>query len=352
MSIKTSINRIKAWLDSNAPELSKLVGKPTSKTALSRTKKKYVNYGRELPLCLCDYLSVMNGQTDDMEDEGFGLIPAGDEPFKLHSTRMLENDAGLPEAFTAGKYECSKEIQPCIFDSGWFCFATDWDKLLAVDMNPTNHGKRGQIIAVDYDSPLRAVVSDSLETFFKELAIGFESGNYTWDGSVLRPVSSEMFPHLTSLKDLITKPSSSPSAPSVLKGKFLVTIRSNVEVRSPSGRLIRSKKKLAKLDGQFSQDSTLNYLDELNRGMLLDGGQIQFQYDSQQESVSVVTNFSAKKKLTKKQLAQLMQNVAGQWSDGLGTSFRDDIENEFQLSVDLCFETSPSVLQETNQNAE
>lgn len=353
MSIESSFKRIANWLSENAPELCKIVGSPATSNSIKALRNSYADAGRTFPESLCEYLSVFNGQKDDMEDEGKGLVPAGNDPFKLHSVRMFENDIGLPSDFSAGKFECSQEIQPVVFDTGWFAFATDWSRLLAVDTNPTEFGVSGQVIAVDYESPLRVVISDSLASFFDSLATNFEKGYYKWNGELLRATSNECFPNLNSLSSLLVEPSGSPSTPSHPDGKYLVTVRSAVDVRSTSGRKIRSAKRLANLDGQFTQDSVLNYMDAENRELLNDnGGHICIQYDNDAESVFVCSQFGCQRKLTKKQLDEILDDTVGQWSDGLGSGFTDHIENECQLNVELCpYESVPVITQTINMNA-
>ncbi|MEZ6093622.1 MAG: SMI1/KNR4 family protein [Pirellulaceae bacterium] len=119
-----------------------------------------------------EWLSAMDGQTNDMNDDRvIGLIPrtnikSGGQYF-FYSHRMLLNDLSLNFDMAAQKlkHKCSKELNGCYYDPSWIRIGTDWESAIALDMNPSKMGKVGQVIYVDYLSPDRHFLAASFQDF-------------------------------------------------------------------------------------------------------------------------------------------------------------------------------------------
>ena len=93
--------------------------------------------------------------------------------------------------------------------------------------------------------------------------------------------------------------------------------------------LIVDSQRLSRLDGlRYDDDLYADYLSEALYEIGIVGGQIELSYKTEESKLTVVTSYHAPRKLKKDELRQLVDETAGQWSDGIG-------EGEFQHAAEL-----------------
>ena len=342
-SFTVSVKKIKKWTKTNAKPLYVQIAGPATESELDKVLKLASKYDISLLPSYLAFLKIMNGQKNDMAGDAVGLIPANDSSYVLYGTKRIINDlrTGIDSSTYKRRFDCSDEIQQTYFDKSWVRFATDWDAALAIDLNPTAKGKIGQVIFISYTSPIRRVICSSFEDFLTKLANGYETDKYEFTDGEMRKRRKNAFPNLefkTSPKSKVKK--DTPTKEEVkarieIKGRVLVFTESKLGTRIET-----AQKVLKKLDGKFSFESVVPFFNSNKHEIavqkkLVEGGKIQLEYDKETKLLWVITRYQAKAKLTAKELNLLKEHTMGQWSDGLGSSFADEVCNEFGFNVDL-----------------
>jgi hypothetical protein len=100
---------------------------------------------------------------------------------------------------------------------------------------------------------------------------------------------------------------------------------------------ITDPKRLKTFDGiRYDEDLITNYIyDAALETADLTGGDVALVYDPKAKRLRVVSEFRAPKPLTKAQLAAMLKETTGQWSDGIGEGCFDDLQDERKVTIDL-----------------
>jgi uncharacterized protein len=103
-----------------------------------------------------------------------------------------------------------------------------------------------------------------------------------------------------------------------------------------SGQPLTDPKRMEKVAKLRETDDTISeYFDEELEELDIKGGDIRLALDPSGEGFLVVSTFKAPRPLTKDQLALLMADTIGQWSDGIGEGCFDVPASQHQVTIDL-----------------
>jgi len=345
MTIAESVKKIKKWTKVNAVPLYKRIAGPAPKPQLAKVEKLAKKCGIDMPESYLEWLRIMNGQVDDFKDTSVGLIPASVKPYILYGTAMLLNDmsVGFDLSSDKGRFDCDPEIQPIYFDKQWVQFASGCNSALAIDQNPTKQGRLGQVIVIDYASPRRRVVCKSFEEFLAKLAERYECDKYVFVDGLLRKRRKNAFPNLDFTASAKTAVNKKRSKSKKARFKANIEIKGRVRVVNETDSSVdveTSPKVLKRFDGKSSFESVVTYFNSNKheiavQNKIVAGGEIELEFDKKTKNLWVVTRYKTKVPLTAKELTLLKKHTLGQWSDGLGAGFADEMFEEFGLTVEL-----------------
>jgi hypothetical protein len=118
---------------------------------------------------------------------------------------------------------------------------------------------------------------------------------------------------------------------------FVVTISGPVVVTDDAtGEPITDPERLATFDGLNSGRETCS---KYHHGTVADlglrGGQVRLVFDAAKKKLLVVSAFDSRRRLTKRELAELIDDTRGQWSDGIGEGCFDAVMDRRKVSIDL-----------------
>lgn len=104
-------------------------------------------------------------------------------------------------------------------------------------------------------------------------------------------------------------------------------------------------RKVVKLWHKEVGDLMSDYLDIDWEEIGITGGDLRLTLDPSGKTFLVVSTFKAPRKLTKAELARLVEETTGQWSDGLGEGCFDDPADEIGVTIDLLQRKKPTAVQ-------
>jgi hypothetical protein len=126
---------------------------------------------------------------------------------------------------------------------------------------------------------------------------------------------------------------------------FLVTVSGPVVVTDDAtDKPITDPDRLAKFDGLNSgRETCAKYQHGPLSDLGLKGGQVRLAFDPAKKKLRVVSAFTSPRKLTKDELAELIDDTSGQWSDGIGEGCFDSVMDERKVFIDLSPDTGGKV---------
>src|SRR5262249_53875194 len=115
----------------------------------------------------------------------------------------------------------------------------------------------------------------------------------------------------------------------VISGRAAVYPESNYLPSDPAAVPVTGPKVLRSLDGYEAEpeDERADDLDPSLRRAGVRGGTLRFAYDRKRKELRAVTEYRCRRRLTDEELAKLVQETVGAWSDGVG-------ENGFEVEWD------------------
>ena len=182
-SITNSWSRIRAWLNSNAPDAAQRL-QPGATDAQLQTLEAAL--GLTLPDDLKDSLRIHNG------GEESGVFPSSDSldmmGFSPLTTEEIVNEwtmwKGLIDAgeFQHRTTEADHGIRSEWWSNSWIPIAGNGGgDFQCVDLAPTESGTVGQIIGAWHDDTERQLIAPSLADYLQMLADGLEHGKYAYE---------------------------------------------------------------------------------------------------------------------------------------------------------------------------
>lgn len=122
---------------------------------------------------------------------------------------------------------------------------------------------------------------------------------------------------------------------------FVITISGPVVVTDDAtDKPITDAVRLATFDGLNSgRETCVKYHHGPVADLELKGGQVRLMFDAAKKKLSVVSVFDSKRKLTKNELAALIDDTSGQWSDGIGEGCFDSVMERKKVFIDLSPDT-------------
>lgn len=133
---------------------------------------------------------------------------------------------------------------------------------------------------------------------------------------------------------------------------FVITISGPVVVTDDAtDEPITDPTRLAAFDGLHSgQETCAKYHHGAVADLGLKGGQVRLAFDPGKKKLRVVTAFTGPRKLTKAELAELIDDTRGQWSDGIGEGCFDAVMDRRKVFIELVPDGGkPTVTQEDNE---
>jgi hypothetical protein len=126
---------------------------------------------------------------------------------------------------------------------------------------------------------------------------------------------------------------------------FVVTVSGPVVVTDDAtDKPITDPERLATFDGLNSGRETCSrYHHGTVADLELKGGQVRLVFDAARKKLRVVSAFDSRRKLTKEELAELIDDTRGQWSDGIGEGCFDTAMDKRKVFIDLSPDTGGKV---------
>ena len=116
---------------------------------------------------------------------------------------------------------------------------------------------------------------------------------------------------------------------------MLIRISGHATVTLDGKKPVTAAAKLKKLNGAKSEELCADFLDDDLADLGITGGAITLVRDSATGEWRVVTEYTAPGKLKPAQLKQLAADTAGQWSDGIGEGYFDELAEHLKVTIDL-----------------
>jgi len=182
-SVANSWSRIRAWLNSNAPDAAERL-QPGATDGQIQTLETAL--GVTLPDDLKDSLRIHNG------GEESGVFPSSDSldmmGFSPLTTEEIVNEwtmwKGLIDGgeFHVRTSEADDGICSDWWSNSWIPIAGNGGgDFQCVDLSPTESGTMGQIIGAWHDDTERQLIASSLANYLQMLADGLENGKYAYE---------------------------------------------------------------------------------------------------------------------------------------------------------------------------
>ncbi len=182
-SVADSWSRVRAWLDTNAPDAADRLQPAASEAQIQMLEAAL---GMTLPSDLRAFLEIHNGGDDT------GIFPSSDSFDMLGFSPLATEEIVdawrmLKELVDGGEFgDRTSDADPGI-RSDWWC--TSWIPIASngggdfqcVDLSPTDSGTAGQIIGAWHDDNERQLIAPSLADYLRMLADGLESGKYAYE---------------------------------------------------------------------------------------------------------------------------------------------------------------------------
>jgi len=93
---------------------------------------------------------------------------------------------------------------------------------------------------------------------------------------------------------------------------------------------------LRSLDGLvYEEEVCASFLSEAFDDIGLEGGSLRIAFDASTHCLRVVTEYQASRRLGKRELAALIEETRGQWSDGIGESCFGDYEDRTGIGISV-----------------
>src|SRR5262249_24078217 len=126
---------------------------------------------------------------------------------------------------------------------------------------------------------------------------------------------------------------------------FVVTLSAPVAVTDDAtDKPITDPERLATFDGLNSGRETCSkYHHGTVAELELKGGQVRLVFDAAKKKLRVVSAFDSRRRLTTEELAELIDDTSGQWSDGIGEGCFDAVMDRRKVFIDLAPDTGGKV---------
>lgn len=186
--IATIWNRIKEWGVSNAPEMLGDLNPGAAEEDISALEAEL---GCQMPADFKESLKIHNGESDGWPCKVFAdcgaylgtdrIIEAWKQRLAI-AEEMSEHGSDIEdveEQIREGFISVEGEVRPAMFLREWIpIMDSNGDIFWAIDLNPAEGGKPGQIIAVDWEGCSWKVVAGSFAEFIQQYADRLERGEY------------------------------------------------------------------------------------------------------------------------------------------------------------------------------
>ena len=180
--------RIKYWMNKNAPQLINLLNTGISDASLIEFE---VKLQEKIPEDFKKFYKIHNGQDRDGE-----YLVDGEELLSIE--RILEewnvwkgilDSNGFQENGVQYTSEPEKGIKNDWWNNKWIPITYDGGgNHICIDLDPTEDGKRGQIIRMWHDSPERELIANSFKEWIGNYSENLNSGKYIYseyDGGII-----------------------------------------------------------------------------------------------------------------------------------------------------------------------
>ena len=175
--MKKQFELFKQWLEVNYKKGLEDLNNPITEEEISILE---CGLGFALPLDLIEILKIHNGQ-----NRNAGWIFEGQEFLSSH--RILDEWKVWKELLDDGDFDDNKsgEVNPEIKDNWWnekwipFTYNGCGDHY-CLDMDPTNIGKKGQIITMWHDDAKRELLNNSLYSWFQTYVSKLNAGEFIY----------------------------------------------------------------------------------------------------------------------------------------------------------------------------
>ena len=115
---------------------------------------------------------------------------------------------------------------------------------------------------------------------------------------------------------------------------FLIEATIKAEVMDFDGSVVKDKALVKKLDGICCYDDTaLNYLDDLGDTQGFRGGYVRLRHEEGKRGLYLSIEIDAPRKLNRKELTTLRENLTGQIFDGIGSGAFNDLGRHAGLQI-------------------
>ncbi len=173
--LATTWHRIEAWLGAHVPRLAADLAGPAPATAIAAAEAAF---GQPLPADLVASVAIHDGQ----RGAGFELFGRWG---LMSLDRAVEYWRMFEDLAAAGTFEGTLPIaahgpvRAVWWTPAWLPFAVDArGDVLALDLDPTEGGRRGQVIRYLHDRARREVIAPDLGAWLAAIADDLEADRY------------------------------------------------------------------------------------------------------------------------------------------------------------------------------
>jgi cell wall assembly regulator SMI1 len=181
-------SRIEKWASTNAPCMLEDLNPGASADEIAALE---LELGRALPAAFRDSLRLHNGETEGWPCPIFAdfgrYLPASEITRysrlygEIIAARFAQDEAQMDaEQLTeAGIIFVEGPVKPVMYSPNWIPIMDfNGDTFWALDFDPAERGREGQVIEVDWEATTWRVVAPSFAAFLSDYVQGLESGEY------------------------------------------------------------------------------------------------------------------------------------------------------------------------------
>ncbi len=174
--MQNTIDRFKAWLKAHCEFLLEDLEEGASEKDFKHLENII---GASLPQDFKDIYRLHNGQISGdaglLDSQEWLSLDAIEEEWSIWKDQYEEG------AFKGKKAESDPEVKPDWWNPRWIPFTYDGQgNHYCIDLDPTSHGTRGQVITLWNEGEERMVLANSFSDWWEEYVDELEAGEYVY----------------------------------------------------------------------------------------------------------------------------------------------------------------------------
>lgn len=180
--MKKTWNKIKTWLEENAPQILEGMNEGASDELIREAEDLF---GVQFPKDFKKFYKIHNGEGNADGDDN-GLLPGLDRLSSIEE--MIENWKAISEDFEGEEEDpdlvtTDIGVKPYWWHARWIPITDDGcGDHICLDFDPALRGKVGQVIGFEHDEGFRHILAQSFREWLDQYAEDLLKGKYVYDG--------------------------------------------------------------------------------------------------------------------------------------------------------------------------